>query len=317
MRRHLQAAGQWVRTAPNTGASLVMSAALHGLAGMPYRTRRRGVGMILTILKPLITGRDNDRVSRVLAKTLSLSVRGGRQFVYRKLRHDMMFLVEWAALGRRSVAGLIADTRHLTTDNDEELQWLAAQRGAIIGTMHFGPYSLAIVWLIHTYFQGRKVIIFKSDNDTGVEQRAVARLAELGADVEFIAPEAVADFHRLIKDVRRGAVVIIMVDLPPAFGRSDVLDVLGHRIAFASGAVDLAALSRAPLMLLRTRASAHGDRLEVSDIFDVVNHDSASRERGAARIARFVGDTLYHYPDQWHMWERFAEYLPTRREAVS
>jgi len=317
IKHHLRAAGRWAAAVPGAGVSSAMSVALGGLSRMPYRTRRGGLRVLVAALKPLITGQDNDDVSRRLAKTLSLSARDGRRFVYRKLLHDMIFLTEWAALGRRSVAGLIADARHLSTDDGEDLRWLAEQRGAIIGTMHFGPYALAIVWLLHTYFQGRKVIIFKSDNDTAVEHQAVSRLADLGADVEFVAPEAIEDFHRLIKEVRRGAVVIIMVDLPPAFGRSDELDLLGHRISIASGAADLAALSQVPLMLLRARATPRGDRLEVGDVFDVARHDPASRERAVARIGRFVGDTLHHYPDQWHMWERFGEYLPTRREAAA
>lgn len=262
-------------------------------------------------------GRANDRASLGFSKLLALSPRDARRFVYRKLVHDMIFLVEWLALSQRSVAGLIADARHLSTDAHEDLQWLAAQRGSIIGTMHFGPYSLGIVWLLHTYFQGRKVIILRTDSSTDAERKAIARLGELGADVEFVAPEAIYDFHRLIKAVRGGAVVVIMIDLPPAAGRSDDLDLLGHRVSFASGAVDLAALSLAPLMLLRVRSSGKGDRLEVGEIFDVARHDAGSRDRAVGRIARFVGDTLNQHPEQWHMWERFAEYLPKRREIAA
>lgn len=314
MRQHFAPVRSRLREMSKTAGAAAISIALHGLSMMPYRERRLGLRLLLALLKPLAMGQSNSEAAERLAKILALSPRDGRRFLFSKLVQNVTFLVEWAALGRRSVTGLIADARHLRTDDQAALRWLADQPGAIIGTMHFGPYSLAIVWLLYTYFQGRKVIIFKSENDTDVEHRAVARLAELGAHVEFVAPEALADFHRLIKEVRRGAIVIIMVDLPPAFGRSDELDLLGHRIAFASGATDLAALSQAPLMLLRARAAPGGDWIEIGDIFEVARNDPASRERAVSRIARFVSDTLRRYPDQWHMWERFGEYLPAATE---
>ncbi len=298
-------------------AGLALEGAFHRFAGLPYRVRRRGLKLFFTVLKPLGTGSTNTGGARIVSKVLALSARDARRFAAGKLFHEAIFFTEWAALGRRSVAGLIADSRHISTDGDEELRWLAAQRGAIIGTMHFGPYALGLVWLLHTYFQGRKVIIFKSDHDTDVEQRATARLAELGAQVEFVTPEAVGGFHQVIKAVRRGALVIIMIDLPPAFGRSDDIDLLGHRISLASGAVDLAALGQVPLMLLRVRSSSNGDLVEVGDMFDVARNDPASRARGVSRLGRFVGDTLHDHPDQWHMWNRFSEYLSAHEEVAS
>jgi lauroyl/myristoyl acyltransferase len=295
---------------------IVLNASLHALSFLPYRTRRRGLRTAFTCLGAILGGLDLDSSSQAFATILALSKRDGRKFTGRKLYYDMVAMVEWLALGRRTVRGLAKDIRHLSSEGCEDLQWLAAQRGAVIGTMHFGPYALGLVWLIHSYFQNRKIFIFKNSNATE-EARAIARLGKLGAEVEFIAPSALVEFHRLIKEVRQGAIVIIMVDLPPAATRSDAFDLLGREVSVATGAVDLAALGRAPLMLLRVRAGKGGDQVEIGDVFEVAHHDAGSRSRAASRIAQFVTDTLHCYPEQWHMWSRFGEYLPVPSRIAS
>lgn len=295
---------------------ILLNGSLHAFSYLPYRLRRQALRIAFLFLAPVMAGLDLDSTSRAFATILASSKRQGRKFAGRKMYYDMVAMIEWLALGRRSIAGLASDIQCLSSDAAEDLQWLAAQRGAIIGTMHFGPYALGLVWLIHSHFQNRKVIIFKNAN-AGEEARAIERLGNLGAEVEFVSPTALLDFHRIIKEVRNGAIVIIMVDLPPAASRSDDFDLLGRQVAVATGAVDLAAMGRAPLMLLRVRADRRGDRIEIGDIFDVAHHDAGSRNRAVSRITRFVSETLHVYPEQWHMWSRFGEYLQQQSDPAS
>ncbi|WP_313536355.1 hypothetical protein [Sphingomonas sp.] len=304
-------ARQACRRAFEVAFLILLNGWLQALSYLPYRLRRRGLRSAFLCLAPVMAGLDLDSTSRAFATILASSKRQGRKFAGRKMYYDMVAMIEWLALGRRSIAGLASDIQNLSSDSNEDLEWLAAQRGAIIGTMHFGPYALGLVWLIHFHFQNRKVIIFKNTN-AEEEARAIERLGNLGANVEFVSPTALREFHRIIKEVREGAIVIIMVDLPPAASRSDGFDLLGRQVAVATGAVDLAALGRAPLMLLRVRADRRGDRIEIGDIFDVAHHDAGSRDRAVSRITRFVSETLQVYPEQWHMWSRFGEYLPSQ-----
>jgi lauroyl/myristoyl acyltransferase len=287
--------------------------ALRGLAKLPFQCRRRGLQLLFsTFARPLL-GKPAPALVRGTSRALALSADDTQRFLYRSLLHDAMFHMEWLSLGQRSKPGLIADAQYITSEADEELTWLAAQPGALIGTMHFGPYSLGLVWLMHKYFQGRRIIVVKSVTDYPDERRAIARLGELGADVEFVAPDRPEQFHLLIKKVRAGAVGIIMVDLPPSYGRSTCFDLLGHRLGFASGVVDLAALCGVPLMLFRMCSQVTADSLELGDIFDV-SRDEGSRERAMSRVGRFITSSLLHHPDHWHMWSRFPEYAAPRQE---
>jgi lauroyl/myristoyl acyltransferase len=289
--------------------------ALRGLARLPFQCRRRGLQLLFsTVARPLVGSPPRALVRRT-ARALGLSDRESERFLYRSLLHDALFHMEWLALAGRSKPGLIADSRHITSPSHDELAWLAAQPGALIGTMHFGPYSLGLVWLLHRYFEGRRIVVVKTQTDDPDEARAIARLGELGAQVEFVAPDRPEQFHLLVKRVREGAVGIIMVDLPPSYGRSTPFDLLGHQLSFASGVVDLAALCAAPLMLFRTCSDVTSDTLEVFDLFDVLR-DPDSRERAMGRIGHFVTNSLLEHPDHWHMWGRFEEYLAPLQEAV-
>jgi lauroyl/myristoyl acyltransferase len=288
--------------------------ALRGLATMPFQFRRRSLQLLFSTLARPLLGAPAPALVRRTSRALALSAGETKRFLYRSLLHDAMFQMEWLSLGHRSKRGLIADAQHISTEAHEELVWLAAQPGALIGTMHFGPYSLGLVWLLHKYFQGRRIIVVKSVTEDPDERRAIARLGELGAQVEFIAPDRPEQFHLLIKKVRAGAVAIIMVDLPPSYGRSTCFDLLGHRLSFASGVVDLAALCGVPLMLFRMCSNVTADRLELGDVFDV-SRDEASRERAISRLGRFITSSLLNHPDHWHMWGRFSEYSATLQEA--
>lgn len=289
--------------------------ALRGLAAMPFQLRRRSLQFLFDTLARPLAGKPAPALVNRTSRVLALSGRETQRFLYRSLLQDAMFHMEWLSLGHRSKPGLVADARHITSEAHEELTWLASQPGALIGTMHYGPYSLGLVWLLHRYFPGRSIIIVKTVTDDPDERRAIARLGELGAQVEFIAPDRPENFSMLIKKIRAGAVGFIMVDLPPSYGRSTCFELFGHRLRFATGVIDLAALCGAPLMLFRMCSDITADRLELGDIFDVSRGD-ASRERATARLGRFITASLHDRPDHWHMWGRLPEYHATFKEAV-
>lgn len=309
-------AGEHAAELSTLAYSAFMNMALRGLSYLPYRLRRSGLRLTFVCLRPILANYVTDRMVNIFAAILASSRRESRLFTYRKLRHDMVALSEWMALGRRSTGGLTRDISHLSTDFGDDLTWLASQRGAVIGTLHFGPYALGLAWLIRRYFNDHKIIIFKNE-DSRDESRAIARLKDIGADVEFVSPKALAELPRITREIRQGAVAIIMVDMPPQIGRTDAFDLLGRPVSIATGAVDLAALARAPLMLLRTREGVKGDRVEIGEIFDIGRQDDESRARAASRVTRFIADTIHHYPEQWHMWERFDEYVRDHKRAAA
>ena len=246
-----------------------------------------------------------------LRAVLQVTRREASRIAHDALYHDMLFQLEWLALASRPLEGLLSDARHVASEQEEALAWAAEQKCAIIATLHMGPYSLAFAWLLHRYLRGRKIIILRNKYDNQDEARALERLTSLGVDVEFMSPREPAHFHRLLKQVRAGAVVIALVDLPESYGKSSEVEFLFHTVRIANGISDMAAICGAPILLFRTRTCGGRDLLEVDSVFEVQrDSDGASREAAARRIGEFVSRSLRAAPEQWHMWPRFAEYLP-------
>lgn len=289
-------------------APSVLERALRRLAILPFSARRRILRLFFNVAAPLILERPHPALVTACARTLSLSRRESTQFLYRSLLYDALFQMEWLALAYRSKPGLLRDTRYISLDQKLEVEWLANQNGAVLATMHFGPYSLGLVWLFHHYFAGRTIVILKTRTDDPDERAAVARLSELGVDLRFASPDAPEQFFDMVKLVRKGAFAIVMVDLPPDYGRSAPVEALGHRLHFTCGAIDLAAICGVPLVLFRARSDIVRDRIEVSDIFEVTRNNERSQQDAQRRVNRFISTTISSCPDQWHMWTRFQEY---------
>jgi lauroyl/myristoyl acyltransferase len=291
------------------GATSFLERALRRLAILPFGTRRRILRLFFDAAAPLIVGRPHPALVTACARTLSLSRKESARFLYRSLLYDALFQMEWLALAYRSKAGLLRDTRYISLDQRLEVEWLAKQDGAVLATMHFGPYSMGLVWLFHHYFAGRTVVILKTRTDDADERAAVARLGELGVDLRFASPDAPDQFFEMVKLVRKGAFAIVMVDLPPDYGRSAPVEALGHTLHFTRGAIDLAAICGVPLVLFRATSDIVRDRIEVADIFEVTRNNERSHEDAQMRVNRFISGTISACPDQWHMWTRFQEFL--------
>ena len=289
----------------------LLERAVRAIARLPMRPRRlllRGLfetRMRARRLQPC------PRAVAVIRAVLRVTRHDAARIARQALYHDILFQMEWLALASRSLPGLLRDARHVTTAQEEALAWVAEQKCAIIATLHMGPYSLAFAWLLHRYLRGRKVIVVRSKFGDSDERRALDRLTALGVEVEFMSPHAPADFHRLLKEVRAGAVVIALVDLPESYGKSCEVEFLWRTVRIANGISDIAAICGAPILLFRTRTRGGRDHIEVDSVFEVQrDRDGAAREASARRVGEFVSRSLLDAPEQWHMWPRFAEYIP-------
>jgi lauroyl/myristoyl acyltransferase len=284
---------------------------VRGLARLPMRPRRWMLRFLFEARMRVQRLRPCPYLVAAIRGVLQVTRREATQIARKALYHDALYQMEGVALASRPLDGLLRDGRHIASEQEEAFAWLAEQKCAVIATLHMGPYSLAVAWLLHRFFRGRKVIILRAKYDNADTARALERLCALGVEVEYMSPNAPADFHRLLKQVRAGAVCIALVDLPESYGKSSEVEFLWRNVRIANGVSDIAAICGAPMLLFRTRACAGRDLIEVDSVFEVQrDQDGASREAAARRIGEFVSRSLLAAPEQWHMWPRFSEYLP-------
>ena len=289
---------------------------VRGLARLPIRTRRLFLRFLFEARMRLQRLRPCPHLLAAIRNVLQVTRGEAARIAREALYHDALFQMEWLALASRPIDGLLRDARFISSEQEEALAWLAEQKCAVLATLHMGPYSLALAWLLHRYFRGRKIIILRAKDDNADEARALERLCALGVEAEFMSPHAPADFHRLLKQVRAGAILFALVDLPEAYGKSSSSEAefLWRTVRIANGVSDIAAICSAPMLLFRARACKDRDLIEVDSVFEVQRDaDGASRQAAARRVGEFVSRSLLAAPAQWHMWPRFAEYLPQAR----
>lgn len=284
---------------------------VRGLARLPMRPRRRMLRCLFEAYIGVRRLRPCPRSVAAIRPVLQVTRGEAARIAHEALYHGVLFQMEWLALASRPLEGLLRDARRVACDQEEALAWIAEQKCAILATLHMGPYSLAFAWLLHRHLRGRRIVIIRSKDEDADQRRALERLRSLGVEAEFMSPHAPADFHRLLKLVRAGAVVIALVDLPQSYGKSSETEFLWRKVRIANGVSDIAAMCGAPVLLFRARTAGDRDLLEVDSVFEVRrDQDGASREAAARRIGEFVSRSLRAAPEQWHMWPRFAEYLP-------
>lgn len=301
---------RWVRplVIDNSPADREGEQLLRRLAVLPIRMRRRLLrgwfvaGCTFGRFKPSL--REVTRVATVLHMPLRAAYRVVRLSYF----HDLLFAMEWCALASRPLPGLLRDADYVVSSDPETIELAAGLPVVIVALPHMGPYSASIAWLAERYFRGREIILVRSKQATPEEHQSLERLDALGVTLRIFFIDRQDEFIELLRAVRRGAVLITLVDLPQQYGRSVEADILWRPGRLAMGVSDLAALCRAPILLLRTRCDGVRDTILVEGMIDVAACDAVSRNHTAGLIARFLSRAVIASPAQWHLWDRLEEF---------
>ncbi len=140
------------------------------------------------------------------------------------------------------------------------------------------------------------------------EERAFARIAA-GLALTVLRTEdraaAVA-----VRELRRGAIVVVLYDLPPRFGRAVPVELFDECANVVCGPAELAVLGGADIMPIFTHYDASG--ASCVEAMPVVSARSTRWESVDARRARVVAITqrlwslaeqqIRRYPAQWAHW---------------
>jgi lauroyl/myristoyl acyltransferase len=222
--------------------------------------------------------------------------------------HELLFALEWLALKNRSRDQLLADGQALHIADEDVLRWASKQKSVILATLHMGSYPTSLARLLHAHFQGWKIIIVKSKAITGDERDALNKLSLLGIRVEYLFLESQETFLDLVRSVKRGAVLITLVDLPHLYGRSCEVELLWQPAEIAIGVIDLSYICRAPIVLFKTASGVFGDEICIHSVLQPTATDAGARKLAADKIATFITAAVVENPAQWHMWDRLTEY---------
>lgn len=283
------------------------------LAMLPFRARRLALRALFGVMDLFglvsIEAADVERIASLLHAPRKAARRIARQNAF----VTSLFHLEAFALSRRPVRGLVADCAHVATDGDALLRWAAGQPAIIIGGLHTGAYPSALAWMLRRYFSGRRITILRSKPPGVEEERAMARLAQIGVEVRLLYVGARDSAVEILREQRRGGVFVMLLDLPGSYGRPAAVEILWRRASIAAGIADVSALCRCPFLLFRVESGLRRDLIHVEAVREVPKADEGSRAAVAAVIARFLTRALLEAPAQWLFWCRAGEFFGKAR----
>ena len=297
-------------------AALIESAVMR-FSRQPFLVRRFLVRALFDALKPFGLFHRPESESLRLAGLLRIPVEAARRIWAESAFHDLLFALEWAALLNRPVAGLLREMKHVRVENEDLWHWAAASPSVILATLHSGCYQVSIAYLCARYFPGRKVVLIRNLDEDENENRAIERLGELGIEIAIFRRADQESFIDLFRLVRRGAVLFMLVDLPGSYGRPVAAELFSWEVELASGVVDIALLCKAPILFYTVTSTRARDVIAGHELVIPQIPGEAERRRIVGKVAGLVTREVGRHPEQWHMWDRFAEYRPVPRAAAT
>ncbi|HEY6600038.1 MAG TPA: hypothetical protein VIZ30_12015 [Pseudomonadales bacterium] len=271
------------------------------------------------------TLRQRLRLARGLARMLLPSNAGQLRYAFeellgetaasaKRLLYDWFFYRQmegrsWADGGER---GLLADA------HDVGAYLANCSRGIVVATIHLGDYLEGLRQLRAVTPTGRRVFVVRRKQWSAVEERAFARIASDDLALTVLRTGERAAFVA-VRELRRGAIVVVLFDLPPRFGRDTGVEFFGRSARVVCGPAELAVLGRADVMPVFTHYDATG--ASCVEAMPVVAAQFSRYESTAARNARAAAITqrlwllaeqqIRCYPAQWAHWLWIHELIVT------
>lgn len=175
---------------------------------------------------------------------------------------------------------------------------LADGRGAVLATIHAGPWDAATRLLRDTW-QREVLIVMQGETDAaarnlhdGVRQRSGARVVHVGAHPLDALP--------LVRALKSGALIAVQLDRPAPNGRSLPVELFGERAELPEGPFRLAALAGVPLIpLFAKRRGLFDYELEVHPALEIGGPRGTTLPAAAKASAEAIQHFIFSCPTQW------------------
>jgi KDO2-lipid IV(A) lauroyltransferase len=221
-----------------------------------------------------------------------------------------------ARLARRSMIGYVAslldffrmprllprvyrDTTHVTGWEHLD-RLLAAGRGAIFATAHFGHWDLAAAAVARRCPPGAMYAVTESFANPRLDALVMADRASYG--LEAIAMD---DVRRMVRVLRDGGVLGVLIDRPLEGDEGVVVRFFGHETRIPAGVATLAMLARVPILpgFLRRRPDGTFEGGILPPIEPVRTGDRATDvQQTMQRVIHDLEQIIRRSPHQWYMF---------------
>lgn len=240
-------------------------------------------------------------IGQLLHEPVQQACRIARDCVQEKARSRQLW--EKLAAATRQEALRLAD--EVSSSHCAQIAQFIDQstRGALITTIHGGDYLLALLKLLHRIQSEKQILIVRKKAASPIETRVFAHLNRRESPVAVLRH---GESHplRLVRALKRGHIVIALMDLPASFGPTIAVPFLGEAMSLVKGPGELAVLGNAdivPFFCHRSRGSSHAT-------FCPPLRPRAT-EPACRHLAQLASSHIMTFPGQWQHWFHVPEML--------
>lgn len=187
------------------------------------------------------------------------------------------------------------------------------QRGLVIATIHMGDYLAAFLTLSRSISGDRQVYIVRNKNWSSEEERLMRRFQSKQLSVVVIRHDP-ASARKVIRQLRRGNIVILLFDLSEICGGTTTVRFLGRPMKIVRGPAELALLGWADILPIMCHFDDQGT--PVAEAFPVIRPSAAKKQKlteSTQQITQQLIDIadrhIRKYPEQWHHWPLIPQML--------
>lgn len=175
------------------------------------------------------------------------------------------------------------------------------ERGLVLATIHMGDYLHATLALLQQCAP-RPILIVRQKNAGNIEAKAFGQLAALGFDFDVVRTGEKTAGLRILKGLKKGAVVVMLYDLPASFGETTPVKIFDQTLHWVSGPVQAASLARALIVPYVCFEMDDGFCCDLLPIHDM--QQEKSRTAVTQALVTAAEKYIRRFPDQWLQWNQ-------------
>ena len=224
---------------------------------------------------------------------------------------DLLLIMEWYASIGRSHRQMTEDVARVRVSDAALVERIAGSSDVVIlAPMHMGSFPFGITYVLWKYFAGRRLLVLRARDDLAGNNVAMDRMREIASELRIMNTRNEAEFIDGMRFIRKGGVVVSLIDLPQSYGSPAEVSLFGHDAAIAFGLDAMARMLKAVVLPMTVRSLLSRDEIVFGQPFEVASNSPEDRRALAAAMARQIEDFVKIDPAQWHMWTRILEFYP-------
>jgi lauroyl/myristoyl acyltransferase len=188
--------------------------------------------------------------------------------------------------------------------------------GVVLSTIHMGDYLHAMFKLFGA-LEPREVIVLRREAWSSAEQ-TIQKIENFGHRVTPVIANATAA-RTLLRNLRRGAIAVLLYDLPQRWGATAPVRVLNHPMQWVCGPTQLAMMARSCVLPFYCFEHEGKSSCEFGELHDYRKMARSNREiiEHETQILASAAETyIRQFVTQWENWRLVEEMLVQGQEGL-